>query len=154
MLIKSIYLKVLITAVTLSSSITAVADETKFKIAVVKKEFGFNSSKVLAFNKNMRSCAELTIAQKTDESEVACTAAITSLKLVKTDTKKAKYLASLTYSNRGISRYVNNDLTGAKDDLIIATRIDANSITQNNLKLINSFLANDNSLDKPTSIAD
>lgn len=154
MLIKSIYLKVLITALTLSSSTIAIADETKFKIAIVKKEHGIKDSDVLAFNKHMRTCADLTIAQNTDESEIACTAAITSLKVVKTDSRKAKYLKSLTYSNRGISRYVNNDLSGAKADLMTAIRIDANAITQSNLKLINSFVSNDNNLGKPTSIAD
>lgn len=154
MLIKSVYLKVLFTALTLSSSVIAVADEAKFKIAVVKKEFGIHDQDVLAFNKHMRTCAELTKAQKTNESEVACTAAITSLKLVKAETRKTKYLESLSYSNRGISRYVNNDLSGAKDDLLTAIRIDANAITQSNLKLLNSFAPNDNNLDKPTSIAD
>ena len=154
MLIKSTYLKVLITALTLSSSAIAIADESKFKIAVVKKEFGIKDSEILAFNKHMRNCAELTKALKADESEIACNAAIASIKLVKTDSRKAKFLESLTYSNRGISRFVNNDLTGAKDDLLTAMRIDENSITESNLELINSFITDEVSFEKPTTIAD
>jgi len=154
MLIKSIYLKVLITTLTLSSSFIAVADETKFKIAEVKKEFGINDTSVLAFNKNMSACAELTKAKEINEAELACTAAITSVKSIKANAKKAKYLESLSYSNRGISRYLNNNLTGAQDDLMTAALIDSNSITQSNLKLINSLISDDYNIDKPTNIAD
>jgi hypothetical protein len=154
MLIKSIYLKVLIMTLIISSSVTVFADETKFKIAVVKKEFGIKDINVLAFNKNMKSCAELTKSHKTDQSEIACTAAITSLKLIKTNTRKAKYLESLSYSNRGISRYVNNDLTGAKDDLMTASRIHKNSITESNFKLINLLVSEFNRFDKQTSNVD
>jgi len=154
MLIKSIYLKVLITTLTISSSVIAVAAETKFKIAVIKKEVGSQSSHVLAFNKNMGSCAELIQAKNTNESERACTAAITSIKSIKTNAIKAKYLESLSYSNRGILRYMNDDFSGATADFIAAILIDSNLITKSNLKLINSFVYDDNSLDKPISIAD
>jgi len=154
MLIKSIYLKVLITALTLSSSVIAVADETKFKVAVVKKEVGIKDSNVLTFNKNMNSCAELTHAKKTIKSEIACTAAITSIKSINTNTNKAKYLESLTYSNRGISRYMNDDFSGAMDDFIAAILIDSNSITKSNMKLIKRFLADNNSNDEPANIAE
>jgi hypothetical protein len=60
MLIKSTYLKLIITSLTLSTSIAAVADVTKFKMAVVKNEFGIQNSNILAFNENMSSCTELT----------------------------------------------------------------------------------------------
>ena len=136
MLIKSTYLKVIITTLALSGSIAAVADETKFKIAVVKKALGSQNIHVLAFNKNMDSCAAFTQAKKANKSELACTAAITSVKSIKENSKKVKYLESLSYSNRGISRYLNNDLSGATDDLITAVLIDSNAITRGNLKLI------------------
>lgn len=136
MLIKSIYLKVLITTLTLSGSITALANETKFKIAVIKKEVGNESSTILAFNKNMNSCVELIKAKKINESEITCSAAIENIKLIKTDTPNTKYIESLSYSNRAISRYLNHNLSGAKDDLITAILIDSNAITKSNLKLI------------------
>jgi hypothetical protein len=141
MLNKSAYLKVIITTLVLCSSVTAVADETKFKIAVVKNAIGNKNSNVIAFNKNMDSCVALTQAKKVDKSELACTAAINSIKSIKTNNKKAKYLESLSYSNRGISRYMNDDLVGATDDFIAAFFIDSNSVTQNNLKLIQSALS-------------
>ena len=136
MLIKSTYSKVIITTLALSGSIAAVADETKFKIAVVKKAIGNQNIHVLAFNKNMDSCAAFTQAKKANKSELACTAAITSVKSIKVNSKKVKYLESLSYSNRGISRYLNNDLSGATDDLITAVLIDSNAITRGNLNLI------------------
>ncbi len=136
MLIKSRYLKVIITTLALSSSIAAVADETMFKIAVVKKANSSQNIHVLAFNKNMDSCAAFTQAKKANKSELACTAAITSVRAIKANSKRVKYLESLSYSNRGISRYLNNELSGAMDDLLNAVLIDSNTITRGNLKLI------------------
>lgn len=141
MLNKSTHLKAIIATFVLCSSITAVADETKFKIAVVKNTMGHKNSHIIAFNKNMDSCAALTQAKKTNKSELACTAAINSFKSIKNNSKKAKYLESLSYSNRGISRYMNDDLVGATDDLIAAFFIDSNSITESNLKLIKNALS-------------
>ena len=142
MLLKPTYLKVIITTLALSSSISAVADETKFKIAVVAKAIGSQNIHVLAFNKKMDSCAAFTQAKKANKAELACTAAITSVGTIKKNSKKVKYLESLSYSNRGISRYLNSDLSGAMDDLITAVLIDSNAITRGNLKLIKqrSFL--------------
>ena len=80
MLTKSTYLKVIFTILALSTSIAAVADETKFKVAVVKDTIGSHNIHVLAFNKNMDSCAAFTQAKRTKKSELACTAAITSVK--------------------------------------------------------------------------
>ena len=97
MSIKATYLKVIITTLALSSSIAAVADQTKFKIAVVKKAIGSQNTDVLAFNNNMDSCAAFTQANKSNESELACTAAITSIKSIKSNTQKAKYLESLKW---------------------------------------------------------
>jgi hypothetical protein len=141
MLNKSTYLKAIITTFVLCSSVIAVADEAKFKIAVVKNAIGNKNSHVIAFNKNMDSCVALTQAKKVNKSELACTAAINSIKSIKGNNKKARYLESLSYSNRGISRYMNDDLVGATDDLIAAFFIDSNSITQSNLKLIKNALS-------------
>ncbi|MFT5758733.1 MAG: hypothetical protein ACI9LM_003481 [Alteromonadaceae bacterium] len=136
MLTKSKYLKVIFTTLALSSSTAAVADETKFKIAVVKDTMGNHSIHVLNFNKNMTSCVAFTQAKKTNKSELSCTAAITSVKSIKKNNKKVKYLESLSYSNRGISRYMNDDISGAVDDFIAAILVDSNAITRGNLKLI------------------
>lgn len=136
MLTKSTCLRVIFTTLALSSSIAAVADETKFKIAVVKKTIGSHSPHILAFNENMDSCAAFTQAKKANKSELACTAAISSLKSIEGNNKKVKYLESLSYSNRGISRYMNDDFSGAMDDFIAAILVDSNTITRGNLKLI------------------
>lgn len=136
MLIKSKYLKVILTTLALSSSATVLAQEAKFKVAVVKNGISHHNVHVLAFNKNMDSCAEFTQANKARKSELACTAAITSIKSIKNNSRKAKYLESLSYSNRGISRYMNDDLLGAMDDFIAAILVDSNTITRSNLKLI------------------
>ena len=153
MLLKSIYSKVLITAFALSSSIATANDITKFKLVVIKKEFGYQNSYITTFNKNMSSCTELTKIKKATESEIACTAAITSVKSINTNTKRAKFLESLSYSNRGVSRYMNDDLSGAKDDLLTATLIDSNTITQSNLELLNRLVPDNKNLNKPTNIA-
>ena len=136
MLAKSTYLKVIFTTFALSSSIADAADKTKFKIAVVKNTIGSHSPHVLAFNENMDSCAAFTQAKKAKKSELTCTAAISSVKSIKGNNKKVKYLESLSYSNRGISRYMNNDFSGAMNDFIVAILVDSNAITRGNLKLI------------------
>jgi hypothetical protein len=136
MLTKSKYLKIILTTLALSGSIAAVADETKFKIAVVKDTIGSHSTNVHAFNKNMDACAAFTQAKRTNKSELACTAAITSVKSIKKNNHKVKYLESLSYSNRGISRYMNDNISGAMDDFVAAILVDSNAITRGNLKLI------------------
>jgi hypothetical protein len=137
MFTKPTYPTIILAALTLGYSINATANETSFKIATIKDTLGSYSPQVITFNKNMNTCAVLTKAKKVDESESACTQAITSLKSVEGNNKKVKYLESLSYSNRGVSRYMNNDITGATNDLITAVLLDSNAITIGNLTLIN-----------------
>jgi hypothetical protein len=145
MLIKSTHLKVIITTLALSISIAAVADDTQFKMAVVKNSIGSQNINVLAFNKNMDSCAVFTQAKKSNKSDLACTAAITSVKSIKSNSIKIKYLESLSYSNRAISRYINDDLSGAMDDLTTAILIDSNA--KANFKLMKQRIRPVDSMD-------
>jgi hypothetical protein len=48
---------------------------------------------------------------------------------------------------------MNDDLSGAKNDLLTATLIDSNTITQSNLELLNRLVPDNNNLNKPTNIA-
>jgi hypothetical protein len=49
---------------------------------------------------------------------------------------------------------MNDDFTGAKDDLITASLIDSNQITESNLRLIKRFSSGSKSNDKPEKIAE
>jgi hypothetical protein len=136
MLIKSTYLRVIITTLILSSSTSVFADEVKFRLAIVKDAIGVKDANVTDFNKNMSLCVAYTQTNNANKSEAACTAAIAGIKLLTGHAKKTKYLESLSYSNRGISRYLNKDFSGATDDLIAAVLIDSNPIAKGNLKLL------------------
>lgn len=150
---KSIFLKALVTTLALTSAMSATADTETFKVAIIKNALGskdilngnFNSSieKLILkkkqhnnFNKNMGLCVAYSKTQNSIKSESACTAAIDNANSFRSHNKKVRYLKSLSYSNRGISRYRNGDVRGAMDDLTIAMSIDANPITESNLKLI------------------
>jgi hypothetical protein len=150
MLTKSTYLKIIITTLALSSSISAIADETMFKIAVVKKDIGSRKTHVLDFYKSMELCTAYIQTKNSKKSETACSVAITSAKLLPKNNNKTKYLRSLSYSNRGISRYINDDFSGAMDDLTTAILIDSNAITKGNLKLMKQSIR---SVDPMDSIA-
>lgn len=146
MLIKSTYLKVIITALALSSSISTFASEVKFKLAIIKDSSGIQDKNIIAFNKKMNLCAAFTRSKDTIEAESACSDAITSFKTIKGNTNKTKYYESLSYSNRGISRFLNDDISGAKDDFIAAIVIDSNTITKGNLKLLKQHSLVDESI--------
>ena len=152
--------KVIVTSLVLFSSVSAFAETLTFKVAVIEgatatKEIVagdlINSIEKLAnknmvkntFENNTNLCVSYLQSNNNDKSESACTAAIKSIesmrlhnKEVRTSYKKIKYLKSLSYSNRGIARYLNNDFSGAIEDLMVATAINSNPITTNNLHLL------------------
>jgi hypothetical protein len=136
MLIKSTTLKVIITTLALSSAVSAFAGEVKFKLAVIEDTAGIQETNVITFNKKMSQCAAFAQTNKAIESEVACTDAIRSVQVLNGHSSTVNYLKSLSYSNRGISRYLHDDISGAEDDFIAAILIDSNVITKSNLKLL------------------
>jgi len=161
MTIKSISIKAIAVSVAISCSLSAVAENVPFKVAVIK---GSTASKELVsgdletslaqltsetennFEHSTSLCATYLKAKTLDKSEAACTAAIDSIESLHPYDIKKNYLTSISYSNRAISRYLNNDFSGAIDDLNIATSINANAITAGNLKLMkNKMLSLDDS---------
>ncbi|MBA6253934.1 MULTISPECIES: hypothetical protein [unclassified Colwellia] len=136
-----------------SNPVSAFESDIALKVAVVKDTRGtqdivkgnFNKSiKKLtkrhqdesSYNSHMSLCVAYLQADNAVQSESACTAAIDSIEAMKLNNTNALYLKSLSYSNRGISRYKNNDLNGALADLNQAILIDENTITLGNLKII------------------
>lgn len=153
---KSIFFKTFVTTLALTSAISVAASTEKFKIAIIENSLGsadilngnFNSSiekltlkqrKTNEFNKNMGLCVAYSHIENSLKSEQACTAAIDSANTLGLHSKKARYLKSLSYSNRGIVRYRNGDISSAMEDLTTALSIDENSVTLSNLKLIHKF---------------
>lgn len=63
----------------------------------------------------------------------ACTKSIEVLQPMLATNGRAKYLMSVTYSNRAVARYLANDTHGALDDLSTAILIDDNKLVKNNL---------------------
>jgi len=138
---------------TLTGSVSAVANENTFKLAIIKDYLGSreivngNFTKSIAyltrknadnssFELNMGLCTSYIKTHNINHSESACTAAITDLQSITADNKQVTYLKSVSYSNRGVARYLKDDFTGAIEDLITAISIDSNSITEHNLLLV------------------
>ena len=158
MKIKKIFLKSLLTSLVFGSSLSAVADSDKFKIAIIGNAEGskeilsgdFNNSiesltKTSAvkssFENSMGLCAAYIKTNNANKSESACSTAIDSANAMNLRSKKGIYLKSLSYSNRGISRYLNNNISGAIEDLTMAISIDTNPITKNNLIFVTKSFA-------------
>lgn len=147
---KNVFLKTLLTSLVLSTSLTAVANEANFKVAIIGNAQGskeilsgdFNngiesltktSAAKSSFENSMGLCAVYIKTKDANKSESACSTAIDSANSMNWRSKRGIYLKSLSYSNRGISRYLNNDIAGAIDDLTMAITIDTNEITRSNL---------------------
>lgn len=162
MTIKSLPLKAALAGVVLSSSVSAFAADTAFKVAVIKdttateeilagdlnKSIETLTSKTRVkntFEHNTSLCVAYLQSDYTEKSESACTAAIESIESASPYSKKHSYLESISYSNRAIARYLNSDFSGAMDDLNLALSINENSVTSGNLKLLKSKLLDDDS---------
>ncbi|GAA0816079.1 tetratricopeptide repeat protein [Colwellia sp. D2M02] len=152
---KPIYLTTLFLA--LSHSVVAFASTPPLKVAVIEGATATNdlvkgsskasiykiksSSKGITTNDDkINLCVAYLQAGKLKKSESACTAAINSIEAMSLESEKALYLTSLSYSNRAISRYKNNDISGAIEDLNTAVSIDPNTIAMSNLNVIKQHL--------------
>lgn len=142
------------------SSMSILANELPFKIAVIQNAVGSkdivsgNYSKFInslpndktndtVFEKNMSLCAAYIKIAQYDKSESACTVAINALKSIKLPKKKSLYLRALSLSNRGVSRYLSNDITGSMEDFTTAMLVDVNTITKSNLTIAKHSLLTD-----------
>jgi hypothetical protein len=154
---KSIALKSIIGTTLLATSIAATAANVNFKVAVIEDApksqaiiAGDYESAIASLSKQKISnssfeeqtslCVAYIKSETSLASESVCTAAITSAKKLNATSSKVRYLRSISYNNRAISRYHNNDIAGAMNDLVTAYKIDNNPITKTNLTLIKASI--------------
>ncbi len=169
--IKKTVISTLITSALGFSSISVIANEIPFKIAVIKHASGSEdialgkASKFIDgftndigdevfFEDNMSLCAAYIKTSTLHKSEAACTAAINSLKTINASSTKAQYLKALSYSNRGVSRYLNEDIAGSMDDFTTAILIDVNTITKSNLILMKQRLMKEEVEEHPVTLSE
>lgn len=166
--IKSIVLKTLLTGAACSLSLSTLASEPQFKVAVIKDfkgseeiisgDFtksiasltkGYNTQE--KFEVSMGLCAAYIKTNNIEKTESACTSAINSSKYISSNSKHAAYLKSVSYSNRGVARYLKDDISGAIDDLTTAILIDDNAIVKSNLRLTKEYLEDVQEIDSEIS---
>lgn len=155
---KIILKKLLLSTLIATSSISAFAGKPVFQVAIVKDAVASNDivkgdvesglKKLTArakannsYDKKMGLCVAYLQSNNSQASESACTEAINSIDELALNTKKALYLKSLNYSNRGVSRYKNADFDGALSDFSTAVAIDNNATTKNNLAFIRQIMS-------------
>jgi tetratricopeptide (TPR) repeat protein len=154
---KSIYFTAILFSLTMSSSLLAKTNIDAFKIAVVEDSFSskniinglYHSSinKLTRYNRNantyksnMNLCVAYLKVGNIKKSTKACRAAVVSAESAASKDNNANYLKALSYSNRAIARFKNSDISGAIADLDKAVSIDANDITDSNLRVMKQKL--------------
>jgi hypothetical protein len=88
----------------------------------------------------MNLCVAYLKVGNTKKSTKACRAAVVSAESAASKDNNANYLKALSYSNRAIARFKNSDIVGAIADLDKAVSIDANDITDSNLRVMKQKL--------------
>ena len=154
---KLILINTILATLLFSATQSALANDVKFKVAVVKGAIGSvditqgelasGIKKLTASEKNkdfyaskMNLCVAYLQSNYQEQSESACTAAIDSLESMQNANRKVQYLTALNYSNRGVARYRKNQLVAALADFEAAVAIDQNPITNANLASIRQLL--------------
>ncbi|QBG35600.1 hypothetical protein [Litorilituus sediminis] len=152
--------KVIIASFVLIFTLPVQANTSKFKVVSIKNNTNKQSTFInhestnrqktqnqandvqAAFNLSMMQCAAYLRNEEASKSSKACSAAVQHIELMDANTQQSRYLKSLSYSNRAIAKYSNNDESGALNDLVRAILIDSNAITRSNLTLMSSLLKN------------
>jgi hypothetical protein len=116
------------------------ADITKGEVALGIKKLTTSESSKDFYDRKMNLCVAYLQSTQSNKTESACTEAIDSIKSIKRQSSKVRYLTSLNYSNRGVARYKQNHLSAALKDFEFAVTIDNNPITAGNLQKIRQFL--------------
>ena len=154
---KLIIINTILATLLFSATQSALANDAKFKVAVVKGAIGSvditqgelasGIKKLTTSEKNkdfyaskMNLCVAYLQSNYEEKSESACTAAIDSLESMPNANRKVQYLTALNYSNRGVARYRKNQLVAALEDFEAAVAIDQNPITNANLASIRQLL--------------
>ena len=139
------------------ASTTALANSASFKVAVIENArgsaelFAGNVSEGMdklnekepsptSFDTSTGLCVAYMKSELIEKAESVCTTAIEQIESLDSRHQSTQYLTSLSYSNRGISRYIKKDITGALDDLTTAILIDSNPITQSNLHTAKKYI--------------
>ncbi|MCI2283866.1 hypothetical protein L3081_11230 [Colwellia sp. MSW7] len=151
---KSLFKNTILTTLLLSTmgsaTVSATSSETAFKVAVVKGAVGTvdltkgeiatsiqkltaNKMKKEFYANKMNLCVAYLHSDDNAKSESACTSAIKSLESMPKSKDRVKYLTALNYSNRGVARFKQKQLTAALSDFEAAFAIDNNPITSSNL---------------------
>ena len=167
---KTILKTTLLATLLLSTSPATLANEGIFQVAVVKGSIGtaditkgevaLGIKKLTAsesskdfYDRKMNLCVAYLQSAQSNKSESACTEAINSIESIKHQNSKVRYLTSLNYSNRGVARYKQNQLTAALKDFEFAVTIDNNPITAGNLQKIKQLLPVNN-VEKIAALSD
>jgi len=157
---KSTCLITALLSLTISSAVVANSQSNALKIAVVADN---HSSKNIvnglyhssinkltryshsqkSYNNNMNLCVAYLKVGKSKKSTKACSAAVISAETALSNNSHSDYLKALSYSNRAVAKYQNKDIVGAIADLDKAVLIDANDITESNLKVMKEHLKSD-----------
>ncbi len=89
-----------------------------------------------SFEESTSLCVAYIKSGDASGSISACNAAIDNIASLKTKSSKVRYLHSLSYSNRAVARYFENDMAGAMDDLKSARLLNNNNIVKTNLTIV------------------
>jgi hypothetical protein len=91
----------------------------------------------------MNLCVAYLKVGKAKKSTQACSAAVASAETALRNDSNSNYLKALSYSNRAVAKYQSKDIVGAIADLDKAVLIDANDITESNLRVMKQHLKSD-----------
>jgi len=102
----------------------------------------------------MGLCAAFIKMDKLSQAKKACTNAIDSLDALNSSSQQIKYLTAMSYSNRGIAKYLADDTQGAYDDITTAMLIDGNDVVKENLIQFKKTISTDNLYSSTMPVAD
>ncbi|MEW6981504.1 hypothetical protein AAD001_02495 [Colwelliaceae bacterium 6471] len=148
--------KLLLSSLLLGSAFNAsAANDTEamggFKLAIIEDAIGSDeissgnyrqalstlasstSDKLSSYDRSMGECVAYLKINQYEQSDKACSKAIKLISRMKNKGEHAQYLASISYSNRAVSRYFANQDSAAIDDLTKAIAIHENKIVSDNL---------------------
>lgn len=127
------------------------ADDSNFKVAIIKDAAGSTDIIKGNFNESLNKMAQtpstaaeefelamgLCVANiklsQFDAAEKDCSVAISASKTMDTSTNERNKLSALAYNNRAISRALQEDTLGALDDFTSAMLLNQSTLVNNNL---------------------
>ncbi|SET62573.1 tetratricopeptide repeat protein [Thalassotalea agarivorans] len=143
-------------------SYTASANSDNLKVAVFSDNPG--TKKIVAGNYE-KGLEEVSNASESNEIAIATANCVANIKLNQFEqakshcdqavslseatggrSRKDQYVKAVTYSNRAILHYLNNDRVAAIDDLTDAMHIQENDVTKHNLSVIQATVEQDSTL--------